>query len=75
MLCGGLSKTRKPIEMIPEIRNSFLRRWTLVFTVGCIIVCLGPIYLIGAVLRWVEDEFDVNLRDVWDDVPSTKETK
>jgi hypothetical protein len=61
--------------MIPEIRNPFLRRVAVVLTVTAIVVCLGPAYLIRVVLRWVEDEFDVNLRDVWNGVQSTKETK
>lgn len=51
--------------MIPDIRNTILRRASIVFTVGCIVVCLGPMYLIRAVLRWVEREFEVNLRDAW----------
>ncbi len=60
--------------MIPAIRNPFLRRAALVFTVASIVVCIGPIALIRAVLRWVEDEFDVDLRRSWDGAP-TKETK
>ncbi|KRQ11916.1 hypothetical protein AOQ73_05775 [Bradyrhizobium pachyrhizi] len=51
--------------MIPDIQNNFLRRAALVFTVVAIIVALGPLHLINAVLGWVEDEFDVNLRAVW----------
>lgn len=55
--------------MISDIRNTFLRRATLIFTVASIIVCLGPAYLIlrgtNNVLRWVEDEFDVDLRAAW----------
>lgn len=55
--------------MIPEIANTILRRVALVLTVAGIVVCLGPLHLIQAVLRWVETEFEVDLHKVW------KETK
>lgn len=55
--------------MIPEISNTILRRVALVLTVVGIVVCLGPLHLIQAVLRWVETEFEVDLHKVW------KETK
>lgn len=51
--------------MIPEIRNPILRRAAVVFTVTSIVVCLGPVYLVRAVLRWVESEFDVDLKAAW----------
>jgi hypothetical protein len=51
--------------MIPKIRNTFLRRTALVFTVVSIVICIGPLHLIRAVLGWVEDEFDVDLRASW----------
>jgi hypothetical protein len=50
---------------IPHIRNKWLRRVALVFTVVAIIVCLGPLHLIQLTLGWVEDEFDVDLRNNW----------
>ena len=51
--------------MIPDIRNTFLRRVGLVFTVAAIIIVLGPLHLICAVFEWVEREFEVNLSAVW----------
>jgi hypothetical protein len=51
--------------VIHEIRNPYLRRAALVFTVFAIVVCLGPAHLVRAVLRWVEDECEVDLADVW----------
>lgn len=51
--------------MIPTIRNRYARRTVLVLTVAAIVVCLGPYCLGRAVLRWVEREFDVDLRAVW----------
>jgi hypothetical protein len=51
--------------MLHEIRNPFLRRAALVFTVVALIICLGPLALINAVLGWVEDEFEVNLSAAW----------
>lgn len=55
--------------MIRDISNTLLRRTALVLTVVSIIICLGPLHLICAVLRWVEREFEVDLRAIW------KETK
>lgn len=60
--------------MISAIRNTFWRRVALVLTVAAIIVCIGPLALIKAVLGWVEDEFDVDLRAAWRGAPK-KETK
>lgn len=60
--------------MIPEIKNTFLRRLALVWTVAAIIICLGPIYLVLAVLEWVEDEFEINMVANWRAAPK-KETK
>lgn len=51
--------------MIPKIRNPILRRTALVFTVAAIVICIGPLHLVNAVLRWVEDEFNVDLRASW----------
>jgi hypothetical protein len=48
-----------------DIKNPWIRRPLLVFTVAAIVVCLGPLHLIQATLRWVEWEFEVNLRAVW----------
>jgi hypothetical protein len=61
--------------MIPEIRNTILRRVALVLTVIAFIAVIGPLALINAVFEWLESEFDVNLRDVWDGVPTKKESK
>lgn len=51
--------------MISDIRNPYLRRAALVFTVAAIVVCVGPARLIGAVLRWIEYEFEADLADIW----------
>jgi hypothetical protein len=51
--------------MIPKITSTILRRAALVLTVASIVICLGPLHLIRAVLRWVETEFEVDLRDIW----------
>lgn len=51
--------------MIPKIRNAFLRRSALVLAVAGIVVTVGPMHLVNAVLKWVEDEFDVDLRASW----------
>jgi hypothetical protein len=61
--------------MIPDIQNPFWRRVTLVFTVASIIVCIGPARLIVAVLRWVETEFETDLRAVWRGDQPKKEIK
>jgi hypothetical protein len=54
--------------VIQEIRNPYLRRAVLVFTVLSIVACMGPLRLVQAVLRWVEDEFDADLLGVWNGV-------
>ncbi len=47
-------------------RDLFIRtRTALVFTVVAIVVCIGPLHLVNAMLQWVEDEFDVDLRASW----------
>lgn len=58
-----------------EIRNPYLRRAALVFTVASIIVCMGPVCLIRRVLRWVEDEFEADLLATWRGKPNVKRTK
>jgi hypothetical protein len=54
--------------VIQEIRNPYLRRAVLVFTVLSIVACMGPLRLVQAVLRWVENEFDADLLGVWNGV-------
>lgn len=51
--------------MISEIRNPYLRRALLVWTVLAIVVCMGPVHLIFAVLEWVDREFEVDLVSTW----------
>jgi hypothetical protein len=51
--------------VIHDIRNPYLRRAALVLTVFSIVVCVGPLRLVQAVLRWIEDEFEADLADVW----------
>lgn len=51
--------------MIPTIRNKWLRRVALIFTVLAIVVCIGPLHLINVILGWVEEEFDVDLSKSW----------
>jgi hypothetical protein len=57
---------------IYQIRSTFARRAALVVTVLCLLVCLGPLHLIRAALAWVEDEFELDMRDVWDGPPQRK---
>lgn len=51
--------------MIHDIRNPYLRRAALAFTVFAIVVAVGPLRAVQSVLRWIEDEFEVDLADVW----------
>lgn len=60
--------------MIPEIENTYLRRFALVWTVASYIVCLGPLHLILAVIEWAEDELKISVVAIWRD-KSKKETK
>lgn len=58
--------------MIPEIRNTFLRRVVLIWTVVAIVVCLGPIGLVHGVLGWIENTFDADLRTAWNGKPKKR---
>lgn len=62
--------------MISEIRNPYLRRAALVFTVFAIVVSMAPLRLVQATLRWIEDEFECDLADAWHGVqPKGTKTK
>jgi hypothetical protein len=64
------AKTRSVgvVMTIYQIRSTLARRAALVATVLCILVCLGPLALIRAALTWVEDEFELDMRDAWDGI-------
>lgn len=51
--------------MIPAIRNTYARRTVLVLSVAAILLIYGPVHLVAAALKWVEKEFQTDLRKVW----------